>query len=69
MEMIDLKKVLTLNEAAQRWNLADGSSIRKAIQRKKFSDNEIRKSASIWLISYDGMVRVFGLEPKVKKSK
>ncbi|OPX87483.1 MAG: hypothetical protein A4E53_02471 [Pelotomaculum sp. PtaB.Bin104] len=64
MEEIDLKKVLTLKEAAKRWLLADGSSIRKAIERKRFKDYEIRKSESIWLISIYGMERVFGPEPK-----
>lgn len=61
---IDLTKVLTLNEAAARWGLADGSSIRKAIERKRFKSHEIRKSGSIWLISVYGMERVFGPEPK-----
>lgn len=63
-EDIDLKKVLTLNEAAGRWRLADGASIRKAIERKRFKEYEIRKSGSIWLISIYGMERVFGPEPK-----
>lgn len=63
-ESIDLNKVLTLTEAAARWILADGSSIRKAIERKKFKENEIRKSGNIWLITMEGMIRVFGPEPK-----
>lgn len=62
--MIDLNKVLTLNEAAVRWKLADGATIRKAIERKRFEHHEIRKSGSIWLISLNGMVRVFGPEPE-----
>ncbi|MHB8156813.1 MAG: helix-turn-helix domain-containing protein [Desulfocucumaceae bacterium] len=64
MTGIDLNRVLTLNEAAIRWKLADGATIRKAIERKRFMGHEIRKSGSIWLISKDGMERVFGLEPE-----
>lgn len=59
----DLEKVLTLSEAASRWKLSDGASIRKAIERKKFKKHEIRKSGGIWLITYDAMTRVFGPEP------
>ncbi|MCL5058787.1 MAG: helix-turn-helix domain-containing protein [Actinobacteria bacterium] len=64
MTGIDLNRVLTLNEAAARWKLADGATIRKAIERKRFKAHEIRKSGSIWLISLDGMERVFGPEPE-----
>jgi len=66
---IDLNRVLTLNEAAARWKLADGATIRKAIERKRFNLLEIRKSGSIWLISLDGMERVFGPEPGGGKLK
>jgi len=58
----DLRKVLTLSEAAQRWKLSDGASIRKAIERKRFNDHEIRKSGGVWLIAYSAMERVFGPE-------
>jgi hypothetical protein len=59
----DLSKVLTLSEAAQRWKLSNGASIRKAIERKKFKNHEIRKSGGVWLIAYSAMERVFGPEP------
>ena len=59
----DLSKVLTLSEAAQRWKLSNGASIRKAIERKKFNSHEIRKSGGVWLIAYSAMKRVFGPEP------
>jgi len=61
----NLSKVLTLSEAAQRWKLADGASIRKAIERKRFTEYEIRKSGGVWLIVHSAMERVFGPEPGV----
>lgn len=55
-----LDKVFTLKEAAKKWLLADGSTIRKAIEREKFKDSEIKQSGSVWLVTSDGMERVFG---------
>lgn len=55
-----LDKVFTLKEAAKKWFLADGSTIRKAIERDKFSSKEIKQSGSVWLITLEGMERVFG---------
>jgi len=58
--MIDLNKVLTFSEAAQKWGLANGATIRKAVERNKFDLYEVKKSGNVWLTTYDAMYRVFG---------
>lgn len=55
-----LDNVFTLQEAARKWFLADGSTIRKAIEREKFKESEIKQSGSVWLVTSEGMERVFG---------
>jgi hypothetical protein len=62
--VIDLNQVLTFTEAAQKWGLANGSTIRQAALRGKFLDGEVRKSGTVWLTTYDAMVRVFGFPPQ-----
>lgn len=58
--MVNLEEVLTFAEAAEKWGLADGNTIRKAVTRKRFEAHEIRKSGNVWLTTYDAMRRVFG---------
>lgn len=55
-----LDQVFTLKEAARKWLLADGSTIRKAIERDKFRNGEIKQSGSVWLVTSEAMERVFG---------
>ena len=59
-----LDKVMTATEAAQLWNLAS-ITVRQAFTGyakapAKFTATEARKSGKTWLISVDGMERVFG---------
>jgi hypothetical protein len=61
-QSLPIHDVYTLKEAAARWGLSDGSTIRKAIERKKFLLHEVRKSESTWLITSDAMTRVYGPE-------
>lgn len=61
--MINLDEVLTFSEAAEKWGLADGKTIRKAVERNRFEAHEIKKSGNVWLTTYDAMYRVFG-EPR-----
>lgn len=63
IKMIDLNQVLTFTEAAEKWGLAGGNTIRQAVLRDKFEGYEIKKSGTVWLTTYDAMYRVFG-EPK-----
>jgi len=56
----DLTSVMTLSEAAQKWGLANGSTIRKAIERGKFEQDEIKQAGDVWITTYSAMERVFG---------
>lgn len=56
----DLNSVMTLSEAAKKWGLSDGSTIRKAIERGKFEQNEVKQAGDVWITSYSAMERVFG---------
>lgn len=58
--MIDLNQVLTFTEAAEKWGLAGGNTLRQAVLRGKFEPFEIKKSGTVWLTTYDAMTRVFG---------
>lgn len=62
--MIDLNRVLTFTEAAEKWGLAGGNTLRQAVLRGKFEPHEIKKSGTVWLTTYNAMHRVFG-EPHV----
>lgn len=59
-EKISLNEVYTLNEAAKIWGLSDGSTIRKSLEKDKFTTYEAKKSESIWLVTHAGMMRLFG---------
>lgn len=61
--MIDLTQVLTFSEAAEKWGLANGNTLRKAVERNRFQAGEVRKSGDVWLTTYDAMKRLYG-EPK-----
>ena len=66
--MSALDEVMTAAEAAERWQKAD-ITIRQACTGYKkaaprFKDGEIRQSGSTWLITVEGMTRVFGEEPR-----
>ena len=50
--MINLDEVLTFTEAADKWGLADGKTIRKAVERGRFEPHEIKKSGNVWLTTY-----------------
>ena len=56
----DLSAIMTLTEAAEKWGLSNGSTIRKAIERGKFEQNEIKQAGNVWIITYAAMERVFG---------
>ncbi len=59
-----LNKVMTATEAANLWNMAP-ITVRQACtgyskSPAKFTLEEARKSGKTWLITVDGMERVFG---------
>ena len=64
--MVDLDKVLTFSEAAEKWGFSNGSTLRKAVERNKFQDWEIKRSGNVWLTTYDAMERVFGIPKHIE---
>lgn len=63
-----LIEVMTPIEAAERWGLKP-ITVRQACSgyskaKPRFTDEEVRKSGSTWLITVKGMERVYGPEPK-----
>lgn len=55
-----LDNVFTFSEAAEKWGLCDGSVLRNAIKNGRFNEDEYRQSGSVWLVTKDGMKRVYG---------
>ena len=62
--MIDLSRVLTYSEAADKWGFAHVNTLREAVERNKFLPGEVRKSGDVWLTTYEAMSRVFG-QPRI----
>jgi len=58
-----INEVLTGPEAAAEWGLAE-STVRNAAAAGKFESYEARRAGKNWLITRDGMQRVFGPERK-----
>lgn len=61
-----LNKVMTIKEASQRWGL-DRGTLLKACKGQRgyepiFTKEECRQSGSTWLITYEAMERVYGME-------
>lgn len=61
-----LQRIMTVTEAAARWGVADVTVRHACTGYKKaaprFTEAEARRSGSTWLITVDGMTRVFGPE-------
>lgn len=64
--------VMSLGEAAERWNISPNTLKTWCAGSKrnspKFKDTECRKSGKYWLITRAGMERMAGPEPKEEKS-
>ncbi|SPF51223.1 conserved hypothetical protein [Candidatus Desulfosporosinus infrequens] len=56
---MELKDVLTGPEAAQLWSIGE-STVRNAAAAGKFNEDEARRAGKNWLITREGMKRVFG---------
>ena len=54
-----LCEVVTAPEAAALWGL-DDSTVKKACQAGRFATHEARKTGKVWLVTKDGMERVYG---------
>lgn len=57
-----MEPVMSIKEIAELWEL-DTSTLRKAIARGEFTEDEVRKSGGTWLIRKSAIYRVYG-EPK-----
>lgn len=65
--MIPLDEVMTLEEAAERWGKSTDSLRQACIARNgkppRFKIGvEVRQSKRIWLVTHQGMVRLYGEE-------
>ncbi|WP_246589255.1 helix-turn-helix domain-containing protein [Desertibacillus haloalkaliphilus] len=55
--------VMTAAEAETTWGLAKGT-VRVYANNLAFNDDEARKSAGTWLVTNEGMTRVFGSDKR-----
>ena len=55
----DITDTMTAAEAAIVWGL-DRSTVKKACQQGRFTTEECRKSGKNWIVTTDGMERVYG---------
>lgn len=65
-----LGDVMTTQEAGERWNVPADSIKQCCLKRyanKQFTDDEARKSGKNWLVTRQGMERLYGEEPKMLK--
>jgi len=65
-----LADVMTTQEAGERWNVPADSIKQCCLKRyanKQFTDDEARKSGKNWLVTRQGMTRLYGEEPKMLK--
>lgn len=59
-----LDGIMTTQEAAERWNVTAESLKQNCRERVKygFLEGEFRKSKKIWLVTRQGMERLYGKE-------
>lgn len=50
---------ISFSEAAEKWGLGE-STLRSAVNRGRFHENEIRKSGKVWLVTRQGIERLYG---------
>ena len=61
----ELDDVMTTQEAGERWNVPADSINQCCLKRyanKQFTDEEARKSGKNWLVTRQGMERLYGEE-------
>ncbi|WP_276789676.1 helix-turn-helix domain-containing protein [Veillonella magna] len=58
--------VMTTQEAAERWGITADSIKQNCLGRVKhgFKEGEFRKSGKMWLVTYSGMTRLYGVPKK-----
>lgn len=65
----ELDDIMTTQEAAERWNVTADALKQNCRGRVKngFKEGEFRKSGKNWLVTRQGMERLYGEEPKMLK--
>ena len=58
-----IDQILSAAEAARLWEL-DETTIKKACQNGRFQPDEYGKKGRDWLVTYMGMHRLYGPQPK-----
>lgn len=61
----ELDDIMTTQEAGERWNVPADSIKQCCLKRyanKQFTDGEARKSGKMWLVTRQGMERLYGKE-------
>lgn len=61
-----INDVMTTQEAAERWKMTANALCQNCLGRVKagFSPGEFKKSGRNWLVTRQGMERLYGKEPK-----
>jgi len=62
---LTIDTIYTAPEAARLWGI-DESTVKKACQQGRFTEEEARKSGGTWLVTIAGMERVYGQKPDAK---
>ena len=66
----ELADVMTTQEAGERWNVPADSIKQCCLKRyanKQFTDDEARKSGKNWLVTRQGMERLYGKESELNR--
>lgn len=65
----ELDDIMTTQEAAERWNVTADALKQNCRGRVKngFKEGEFKKSGKMWLVTRQGMERLYGEEPKMLK--
>lgn len=56
-----LFQVFSSRDAAECWGLSE-NTVTQWCNRNKFEKHEARKSGKVWLVTYDAMKRVTGMD-------
>lgn len=56
----DFQELYTFSEATKKYGLTDGSTLRKAVQRGRFQEGEIKKVGTTWVVTKAAMDRLYG---------
>lgn len=66
----ELDDVMTTQEAGERWNVPADSIKQCCLKRyanKQFTEDEARKSGKMWLVTRQGMERLYGKESDLNR--